>query len=82
MASPHEDDVSGRTAWQLSNMANWSPKVFERLKNKTDLNEQKRQQDELNARLYAQQQRSQERLGELVCIPQMQLGAVAEAVLD
>ncbi|KAI4619670.1 hypothetical protein J4E83_005525 [Alternaria metachromatica] len=40
--------------------------VFERLKNKTDLNEQKRQQDELNARLYAQQQRSKERLGELI----------------
>merc|ERR1712137_474992 len=40
--------------------------VFERLKNKTDLKEQKRQQDELNARLYAQQQRSQERLGELI----------------
>ena len=48
-------------------------KVFERLKNKTDLKEQKRQQDELNARLYAQQQRSQERLGELVCIPRVQL---------
>ena len=50
------------------------PKVFERLKNKTDLNEQKRQQDELNARLYAQQQRSKERLGELVCILDIQLG--------
>jgi len=50
------------------------PQVFERLKNKTDLNEQKRQQDELNARLYAQQQRSKERLGELVCILDIQLG--------
>ena len=42
--------------------------VFERLKNKTDLKEQQRQQDELNARLQAQQQRAQQRLGELVCI--------------
>jgi hypothetical protein len=42
--------------------------VFERLKNKTDLNEQKRQQDELNARLFVQQHKAQERLGELVCI--------------
>lgn len=40
--------------------------VFERLKNKTDANAQKRQQDELNARLHAQQQKSQERLGELI----------------
>ncbi|KAH9871803.1 hypothetical protein J1614_006060 [Plenodomus biglobosus] len=40
--------------------------VFERLKNKTDINERKRQQDELNARLHAQQQRSQERLVDLI----------------
>ncbi|CAO2647864.1 Nn.00g087860.m01.CDS01 [Neocucurbitaria sp. VM-36] len=40
--------------------------VFERLKNKTDINEQKRQQDELNARLYAQHHKSQERLVELI----------------
>ncbi|EFQ88473.1 hypothetical protein CFE70_009853 [Pyrenophora teres f. teres 0-1] len=40
--------------------------VFERLKNRTDLNEQKRQQDEINARLHAQHHRAQERLGELV----------------
>ncbi|KAF1947672.1 hypothetical protein EJ02DRAFT_363820 [Clathrospora elynae] len=40
--------------------------VFERLKNKTDLNEQKRQQDELHARLSVQQQKSQQRLGELI----------------
>ncbi|KAJ4377849.1 hypothetical protein N0V83_000679 [Neocucurbitaria cava] len=40
--------------------------VFERLKNKTDVNEQKRQQDELNARLYAQHHKSQERLVELI----------------
>ncbi|XP_014556179.1 hypothetical protein COCVIDRAFT_100530 [Bipolaris victoriae FI3] len=40
--------------------------VFERLKNRTDLKEQQRQQDEINARLQAQQQRAQQRLGELV----------------
>ncbi|KAH8732340.1 surface antigen-domain-containing protein [Phaeosphaeriaceae sp. PMI808] len=40
--------------------------VFERLKNKTDLAEQKRQKDELNARLYAQHNKAQERLGELI----------------
>ncbi|KAF2133174.1 mitochondrial outer membrane protein-like protein [Dothidotthia symphoricarpi CBS 119687] len=40
--------------------------VFERLKNKTDPAEQKRQQDELNARLSAQQHKSQERLVELI----------------
>jgi outer membrane protein insertion porin family len=48
-------------------------KVFERLKNKTDVNEQKRQQDELNARLFAQQHKAQERLGELVRSPYKQL---------
>ncbi|KAL6706615.1 hypothetical protein ACN47E_005371 [Coniothyrium glycines] len=40
--------------------------VFERLKNTTDANERRRQQDELSARLHAQQQKSQERLGELI----------------
>ncbi|OAL49422.1 hypothetical protein IQ07DRAFT_587998 [Pyrenochaeta sp. DS3sAY3a] len=40
--------------------------VFERLRNKTDAAEQKRQQDELNARLHTQHQKSQERLGELI----------------
>ncbi|EAT84322.2 hypothetical protein SNOG_08046 [Parastagonospora nodorum SN15] len=40
--------------------------VFERLKNKTDQAEWQRKQDELNTRLYAQQHKSQERLGELV----------------
>ncbi|KAF2028064.1 hypothetical protein EK21DRAFT_114266 [Setomelanomma holmii] len=40
--------------------------VFERLKNKTDAAEQKRQQDELNVRLHAQHNKSQERLGELI----------------
>ncbi|KAF1841912.1 uncharacterized protein K460DRAFT_409353 [Cucurbitaria berberidis CBS 394.84] len=40
--------------------------VFERLKNKTDINEQKRQQDELNTRLNAQHHKSQERLVELI----------------
>jgi hypothetical protein len=48
--------------------------VFERLKNKTDLNEQKRQQDEINARTFAQQHKAQERLGELVCILDVRLG--------
>lgn len=37
--------------------------VFERLKNKTD---HQKEQDELNARLYAQHNKSQERLGELI----------------
>jgi hypothetical protein len=41
--------------------------VFERLKNRTDVAEQQRQQDELDARLHAQQHKSQERLVELVC---------------
>ncbi|KAF2633664.1 mitochondrial outer membrane protein-like protein [Macroventuria anomochaeta] len=40
--------------------------VFARLKNKTDSAEVKRQQDELNTRLFAQHQKSQERLAELV----------------
>lgn len=65
MASAGEDDVSGRVDFTIH--APWLiNQVFERLKNKTDLAEQKRQQDELNARLYAQQHKSQERLGELV----------------
>ncbi|KAF3037330.1 hypothetical protein E8E12_003923 [Didymella heteroderae] len=40
--------------------------VFARLKNKTDAAELQRQQDELNTRLFAQHQKSQERLAELV----------------
>ncbi|KAH7088305.1 surface antigen-domain-containing protein [Paraphoma chrysanthemicola] len=40
--------------------------VFERLKNKTDAAQQQRQQDELNARLHAQHNKSQERLVELI----------------
>ena len=43
--------------------------VFARLKNKTDSAELQRQQDELNTRLFAQHQKSQERLAELVRAP-------------
>ncbi|KAF2111863.1 surface antigen-domain-containing protein [Lophiotrema nucula] len=40
--------------------------VFERLKQKADPAELRKQEDELNARLYAQQHKAQERLAELV----------------
>jgi hypothetical protein len=40
--------------------------VFEQLKSKTDPNAHQRNQDELNARNFAQHQKSQERLVELV----------------
>jgi outer membrane protein insertion porin family len=56
--------------------------VFERLKNKTDVAEQQRQQDELNARLHAQQNKSQERLGELVCQQLMALGLALKCDAD
>jgi outer membrane protein insertion porin family len=40
--------------------------VFEKLKNKTDPNAHQRNQDDLNARNFAQHQKSQERLVELI----------------
>ncbi|PSN71842.1 mitochondrial outer membrane protein-like protein [Corynespora cassiicola Philippines] len=40
--------------------------VFDRLKNKTSPDDYKKQENELNARLFAQHQKSQERLAELI----------------
>ncbi|KAF2280097.1 uncharacterized protein EI97DRAFT_464124 [Westerdykella ornata] len=40
--------------------------IFEKLSQKTDPAELKKQEDELNARLYAQQQKAQERVAELI----------------
>ena len=71
MASPNEDDASEERLDQCR-IQLIDSQVFERLKNKTDVNEQKRLQDELNSRLYAQHQRSQERLAELVGGPEYQ----------
>jgi hypothetical protein len=66
MASPGEDDVRERAADDGLRFTDYHWQVFERLRQKVDPAKQKQQEDALNARLFAQQQKSQERLSELV----------------